>query len=199
MAFKSDDEELAQRACAELHRRHARLLLGWCIKRRAETFGESAEDFVNTTFLKAYREAEHFFCTDRSQATNQVQAWLFRILKNLYLDSLRGQKRRPVTHAPDGEADWLVDVVEPQKAASGTIMTRRMAAVMEFLETLSAKDREILIVTAEFWNTEKGEAVLDDDIRDGICRDYGLTESSLRVRRKRLRDRGRAFVQDRLS
>lgn len=107
MAFKTTDEELARDACDELHRRHAHFLLSWCIKRRKETFGNSAEDFVNATFLKAYREADSFVCTDQGQSKQQVLAWLFRILTNLYLDSLRAEKRRPVVRSPMGRPNGL--------------------------------------------------------------------------------------------
>lgn len=196
MAFKETDGEMALKACDELHSRHARFMLGWCIKYRKETFGESAEDFVNATFLKAYREAEKFVCTDRSQSTNQVLAWLFRIMKNLYLDSLRAEGRRPVLHCPDGETEWLEEIEEQRQEALTQVPTGRKAAVLKFLETLPPKDREILTVTAEFWDREKGEPVIDDDVRQGICNDYGMTESSLRVRRKRLKDRAKAFIEE---
>ncbi len=195
MAFKDTDEELALKACEELHRRHARFLLAWCIKYRQETFGESAESFVNAAFLKAYREAEHFVCTDPSQSTAQVLAWLFRIMKNLFLDSLRAENRRPAVRCSDEDTEWLENIEEKRQATAEQVPTSRKAAVLRFLETLSPKDREILTVTAEFWDPENGESVIDDDIREGICREYGLTESSLRVRRKRLRDQAKAFIQ----
>lgn len=196
MAFKSTDEELARDACDELHRRHAHFLLSWCIKRRKETFGNSAEDFVNATFLKAYREADSFVCTDQSQSKEQVLAWLFRILKNLYLDSLDAEKRRPVVRSPDGTIEWLEDLEEKQQKASEQVPVGRKAKALKFFETLPPKDQEILMVTAEFWDPKRGEPVIDDDIRQGICKDYGLTESSLRVRRKRLKERGKTFIQE---
>ena len=195
MAFKNTDEEMALKACEELHSRHARFMLGWCIKHRNETFGESAEGFVNKTFFKAFTEADRFVCTDSADGTNHVLAWLFRIMKNLYLDSRRAEGRRPVVR-PNGEAAWLEEIEERQREAAEQVPTGNKAAIRAFLETLSPKDQEILTVTAEFWDPEKGEAVIDDDVRKGICTDYGLTESSLRVRRKRLKDRAKAFVEE---
>ncbi len=197
MAFKATDEVLALKACDELHRRHARFLLAWCIKYRRETFGESAEAFVNATLLRAYQEADKFFCTEPSQSTDQVLAWLFRIMKNLYLDALRAEKRRPLVRCTDEEVERLEEIEEKRQEVADQIPTGRKAAVLEFLETLSPQDREILTATAEFWDPEKGESVIDDDVRQGICREYGLTESSLRVRRKRLKDRAKAFIQER--
>jgi RNA polymerase sigma factor (sigma-70 family) len=197
MAFKATDEEQALKACEELHHRHARFLLAWCIKHRQETFGDSAESFVNATFLKAYQEAESFVCTDPSQRTDQVLAWLFRIMKNLYLDSLRAENRRPVVRGLDAETERLEEIEERRQEEAEQVPTGRKAALLEFLETLLPKDREILTVTAQFWDPDKGESVIDDGVREGICREYGMTESSLRVRRKRLRDRAKAFIQQR--
>jgi RNA polymerase sigma factor (sigma-70 family) len=194
MAFKDTDEEMALKACEQLHSRHARFMLAWCIKNRNETFGESAEGFVNKTFFKAFTEADKFVCTEIADGTNQVLAWLFRIMKNLYLDGRRAEGRRPVVR-PNGEAAWLEEIEERQREAAEQVSTGDKAAMREFLETLSPKDREILTVTAEFWDPKKGEAVIDDDVREGICKDNGLTESSLRVRRKRLKDRAKTFIQ----
>jgi DNA-directed RNA polymerase specialized sigma24 family protein len=196
MAFKDTDEELSCRACEELHRRHSQFLLAWCIQQRKETFGESAEAFVNATFIKAYREADSFVCRDRANAKQQVVAWLFRILKNLFLDSLDSEKRRPVVRSPDGSSEWLEEIEQNQEAIA-SVPTARKAKALRYLETLSPKDREILTITAEFWDSEKGEPEIDEDVRAGICKEYGLTESSLRVKRKRLKDRGKQFLEER--
>ncbi|MGD0262430.1 MAG: sigma-70 family RNA polymerase sigma factor [Verrucomicrobiota bacterium] len=197
MAFKATDEETALKACEELHRRHARFLLAWSLKHRKETFGESAEAFVNATFFRAYKEAEGFVCTDPKQGTDQVLAWLFRILKNLFLDSLRAERRRPLVRCSDEEAAWLEAIEEKRQKAADEVPTGRKAAVLAFLETLTPKDREILTTTAEFWDSDKGESVLDDEVREGICREYGMTQSSLRVRRNRLIARAKAFILER--
>lgn len=79
------------------------------------------------------------------------------------------------------------------------VPTGRKALALEYWQSLPPKDRELLTVTAEFWDPAKGEPDIDDDVRQGICREYGLTECSLRVRRKRLKDRGKAYIQERES
>ena len=50
-----------------------------------------AEDLLQETFLKAYR-----FWDSYEQGTN-VRAWLFRILKNSYINRYRKQSREPDT------------------------------------------------------------------------------------------------------
>jgi len=49
-----------------------------------------AQDLVQDTFVKAYR----FF--DKYKAGTNCKAWLFRIMKNNFINSFRKQSRRPV-------------------------------------------------------------------------------------------------------
>ena len=51
---------------------------------------EDAEDLVQETYLKAYRHYEQF-----EEGTN-FRAWLFRILKNTFINQYRKQQRQPV-------------------------------------------------------------------------------------------------------
>ena len=72
-----------------------------------------AEDLVQETFLKAYR----FF--HRYREDNNCLAWLFRIMKNSYINRFRQKSREPAMVSNDGH-DGLVfepeDVLgEPDK------------------------------------------------------------------------------------
>jgi RNA polymerase sigma factor (sigma-70 family) len=197
MAFKGnpEEEELAKRACEQLHSRHARLLLATCVKYGQETVAESAEDFVNQTFLKAYEVAEQFVCLDGADRTNQVLAWLFKIMKNLYLDSLRSEGRRPTVYFADEVATRLEEIEEIRQESADQVPTRNKAAMRAFLDTLSPSEEAILTSTAEYWDPRSGESVMDDSVRKKLCAELGVTESSLRVKRKRLKDRAKIFIQ----
>jgi RNA polymerase sigma-70 factor (ECF subfamily) len=50
---------------------------------------KDAEDLVQETFLRAYR----FF--DSYESGTQIKAWLFRILRNTYINTYRAAKARP--------------------------------------------------------------------------------------------------------
>jgi RNA polymerase sigma-70 factor (ECF subfamily) len=60
---------------------------------------DDAEDLVQETFIRAWR----FF--HRFDPAGNARRWLFRILMNLYVDSLRRRKRRPEAFAlSEGES-----------------------------------------------------------------------------------------------
>ena len=208
MALKDDDVDLAQRACEQLHHRHAHFLLAWCYKERYQTFGDSAEDFINETFLRAYRQAKSFVCTDLSQARQQVLAWLFRILRNVFIDSVRSEGRRPLVRMEEGSDDWLYDIVSEDSVAAeecqvtnaedalqdGTVSAQRKNLVLKFRATLKPLEKEIFDLTAQFWSSAQGQTEIDTDLRDGVCERLGIKKCSLRVYRKRLLDRLKAFI-----
>lgn len=65
---------------------------------------EESEDLLQETFLKAYHHYDRF-----EEGTN-LKAWLFRIMKNTYINSYRKKKLQPI-HV---ELDELQDGVESQ-------------------------------------------------------------------------------------
>ncbi|MBK7232303.1 MAG: sigma-70 family RNA polymerase sigma factor [Saprospiraceae bacterium] len=50
---------------------------------------EDAEDLVQETFIKAFKYLDHY-----DEGTN-AKAWLFKILKNVYINEFRKKNRRP--------------------------------------------------------------------------------------------------------
>jgi RNA polymerase sigma-70 factor (ECF subfamily) len=59
--------------------------------RRITKSSEDAEDLVQETYLKAYR-----FWGSYEKGTN-IKAWLFRILRNTYINAYRHESRTPET------------------------------------------------------------------------------------------------------
>ncbi|MBI5815274.1 MAG: RNA polymerase sigma factor [Nitrospinae bacterium] len=72
----------------EKFRRHFEPLFGQMLASAWRLTGskEDAEDLIQETFLKAYRHADRF---DPAQSAG---AWLFTIMKNTFLNNLRGRR-----------------------------------------------------------------------------------------------------------
>jgi hypothetical protein len=97
----------------------------------------------------------------------------------------------------DEEYQRLEEIEEARQEEAEQTPTARKAATVEFLKTLPPMERDILMLTAEFWDSKKREAVIDPEVREGFCKQYGLTESSLRVKRMRLKERAQIYIEQR--
>jgi RNA polymerase sigma-70 factor (ECF subfamily) len=70
---------------------------------------QDAEDLVQETYLKAYKYYDKF-----TEGTN-FKAWLFRILKNTFINNYRKRQQEP----PQNAFDEIEDVFESQVSAEG--------------------------------------------------------------------------------
>ncbi|MEE4270564.1 MAG: sigma-70 family RNA polymerase sigma factor [Thermoanaerobaculales bacterium] len=71
---------------------------------------EESEDLLQETFLKAFRHYHQF-----TEGTN-LKAWLFRIMKNTFINNYRRQRNRPQTFDFDELRDSGDDVAEVTSA-----------------------------------------------------------------------------------
>lgn len=203
MALKDDDLDLAQRACEEVYRRHAHFLLAWCLKNRAETYGQDAKDLVQSALFRAFENAHQFQCPnglDLDARRQRVRLWLFQILRNAFLDSRKSERREPFDRG-DHEGLEEVPAIAPAPANEDVKVTvsvsgRRRSLILQFIETLEGVDKAILIATAECWSPTTSQTVLPRHIRQSLCAQFGLTENSLRVRRFRVLDKLRLFISE---
>ncbi len=205
MTLRDEDEELAFRACDILYRRHSPLLLGWCEQKMANLFGDTAEDFVNATFKKAFDRAETFRCSPGASPEEQekrVRGWLFRILENLVKDAFKAERRErefrtgqvAVPELPEKE-DFTFPVEEADQ--DPPIPSQRIVLVREFLDNeISSDDRDLLQLTERFFDFDKGESAIDADLIKAVCQKMNLTPSGLRSRRNRLVERLRQYVEE---
>ncbi len=98
---------------------HADLLYNYALR---TTFNSAdAEDLLQETLLKAFR-----FWDSYEKGTN-IRAWLFRIMKNAYINRYRKDKKTPDTIEYDeGEnslyGESTVESVELQEAIGSTLM-----------------------------------------------------------------------------
>jgi RNA polymerase sigma-70 factor, ECF subfamily len=96
---------------------------------------QDAEDVVQESFLRAYRNLDHF--EDRSQ----FGSWLYRIAANCSYDLLRARARRlartePAEGIPDLDASVPTGDPGPDRLLAGAEVRRRVRAAMSRMSAL---------------------------------------------------------------
>jgi RNA polymerase sigma-70 factor, ECF subfamily len=128
-----------------------------------------AEDAVQESFLRVLRHR------DSLDEVRDTRVWLVRIVWNIVLDRKRRAKTRP-------ETDDISELARVLPASGLTAEDRAAAAqyharVLELVDTLPAKEREVLVLSA-FEELSSVE----------IASILGITESSVRSRLFRARN-----------
>ncbi len=139
--------------------------------RRLTSDFHAAEDLVQETALRAWRERE------RLRDPRAARVWLFRIAVNLWRDWLR-RGRSPVARARPLASEPLDDAPAPDRVAADQDELQRALAA---LDSLPSRQREVLYLNAcEGLSLAEIAGVLD------ISTD--AAKASLSVARNRLRE-----------
>jgi DNA-directed RNA polymerase specialized sigma24 family protein len=181
MCQKEKDPVQAEKACVELYRRSAPLLLA--AARKWEYLGAKydGEVLVSETLFRAYRKANTMTRTPEPERENEdrrVLFWLFTILKNLILDHIK--------------IKWSqTEVIEEALADAKQYFRRKVPEpwyhhAREFIQGLSETDADILLTSYNYYDFTRHVPDVPADIRTALCRKHKITEANLRTRRKRL-------------
>ncbi|HEX8424841.1 sigma-70 family RNA polymerase sigma factor [Hymenobacter sp.] len=152
---------------------------------------DDANDLVQETYLKAYRFFEYF-----EQGTN-AKAWLFRILKNSFINDFRKKSKQPAkVDYSEIEGYYNSEDVESDSDAGGTSSDMRQQAVRDLigdevasaLNSLPVDFRTVIILCdLEGFTYEEMAKVLDIPI--------GTVRSRLHRARNFLKDKLDKYAQ----
>ncbi|MCU0341990.1 MAG: sigma-70 family RNA polymerase sigma factor [Spirosomaceae bacterium] len=126
---------------------------------------EKAEDFTHDIFLKLILRLSSF------KETSKFSTWLFSITYNYCMDQLRLTKKMAET-----ELDDNIDVED--EAEDGELIEMEVGQLRRALETISVQERTILLMKYQ-----------DDFSIKDIADTFGLTESAVKMRLKRTKEK----------
>ena len=137
-----------------------------------------AEDLVQETFLKAYRFWESY-----QQGTN-IRAWLFRIMKNSYINRYRKEVREPekvvydeFTNPYNRTGDGAADPHDAHESTFGSLLDDEIAGA---IASLPAEFRTVVILCDI-------EGLTYEEVADFMECPLGTVRSRLHRGRKLLR------------
>jgi RNA polymerase sigma-70 factor, ECF subfamily len=134
-----------------------------------------AEDLVQETYVRAIP------AMNRLRPESNVKGWLFKILRNTWLNHLRKRRTAPEIAWSDVEDSSVVDIAEPSKDSYYAFVSKmEREQVQAAIQALSPKFREIILLR-EF------EELSYDAIADLLNCPVGTVMSRLARARSRLR------------
>lgn len=128
-----------------------------------------AEDLVSDAFVRAILSWNE---------TGSLRAWLFRVVKNMFIDLTR--KRKRIAEVPE---DYLLNLPAPDRLQA---MEEERLWLFEELRQMKRDDQELMVLT------------LYSGLNDmEIASQLGITPENLRVRRHRIITRLKNRAADR--
>ncbi|GAA4259619.1 MAG TPA: sigma-70 family RNA polymerase sigma factor [Dactylosporangium sp.] len=132
---RDPDDELL---CA-LYREHADALLRF-VSRLTAGDRQRAEDIVQETLLRAWRNADRF----DHDAVGSLRPWLFTVARRIAIDEHRSASARAgETYGQDLDEVWLAELSQSDE----TERVLSSLVVMDALRSLSRAHREIIVET----------------------------------------------------
>jgi len=127
MEAEPGDAARPQEAFRDLVEKHGRMVFR--VAYRMTGNESDAEDVVQETFLRAYRNL------DRYDSRASFATWIFRIAANCSIDVLRARKRRPDrAWGPDGAGEELVSSLpSPDTTARASEIGRHVSRALDDL------------------------------------------------------------------
>jgi RNA polymerase sigma-70 factor (ECF subfamily) len=158
---------MSEREFGALVERHRRELHVHCYRMLA-SFDE-AEDAVQETFLRAWRNRERY------EEGTYFRAWLYRIATNVCLDLLRSRSRQATEMTSFAELPWLqpypdrlLDEVAPSDEQPDAVAVSRETIELAFLaalQVLPPRQRATLIARDVLgWPASETAALLDTSV-----------------------------------
>jgi RNA polymerase sigma-70 factor (TIGR02960 family) len=154
-----DFADLAERYRRELHVHCYRMLASF----------DEAEDAVQETFLRAWRNRERF------EGDTYFRAWLYRIATNVCLDMIRSRSRRLRALRSFAEVPWLqpypdrlLDEVAPVDQAPDAVVVSRETIELAFLaalQVLPPRQRAALVLRDVLgWTAAETASLLETSV-----------------------------------
>jgi len=121
---------------------HMEILYNYALRMTGNT--EDAKDLLQETFLKAYR-----FWNKFEQGTN-LRAWLFRIMKNTYINVYRKESKEP-DKVDYNDIENYYDLIRDQNSDDNDLQTKIFGQLLDddvsnALESLPEEFRTVVIL-----------------------------------------------------
>jgi RNA polymerase sigma-70 factor (ECF subfamily) len=182
----ADQTSEKQRAFEKEALPHTELLYNYAL--RMTNNPEDADDLLQETFLKAYR-----FWDKYEQGTN-IRAWLFRIMKNSYINRYRKETKEPISVAYE-EVEGFYPSIRDESVPPNDLQENVLGSLLDD-DVSSAvadlpEDFRTVVILCDI------EGLSYEEIAEFVDIPLGTVRSRLHRGRKLLRDRLMVYAKKR--
>lgn len=152
------DEELAKFSVSntdlfgELIKRYDSILFRY-VMRRSHATKEDAEDIVQNSFIKMYRNINDF------DTTLRFSSWAYRITHNELIDWYRKQKSKPQFIVSQDDEDIFANIAGDMNIEKEAIQQETKKEIESIIKTLDSKYQEIIFL--RFFEEKSYEEIAD--------------------------------------
>lgn len=183
MSFREENEMEAQVAFRVFYDRHKDFLWNLCY-RVCQYDEELAKDVFMNTMMAVYQNS-HTYNASKSKITT----WISNIAKHEMLDLLDVLKEKRI-----GEKTFVSlddNLVVPDIKDNTNIETPEKKALDEALQTLSEKERDVLLTYMMY---QDGNRHLPGEVTKFLCDRYGTTSVNLRKIKQRTLEKVKSHI-----
>lgn len=152
------DEELAKLSASdtayfgELIERYNSMLLRY-VMRRSHASKEDAEDIVQNSFIKMYRNINDF------DSNFRFSSWAYRITHNEMIDWYRKQKSRPQLIISEEDEDVFASIAGDMNIEKEAIQKEIKEEIESIIKTIDPKYQEV--ISLRFFEDKSYEEIAD--------------------------------------
>lgn len=183
MSFREENEMEAQAAFRIFYDRYKDFLWSLCY-RVCQNDEELAKDVFMNTMMAVYQNS-HTYNVSKSKVTT----WMSNIAKHEMFDLLDVLKEKRI-----GEKTFVPlddNLVIPDIKDDTNIETPEKKALNEALQTLSEKERDVLLTYMMY---QDGNKHLPDEVTKLLCERYGTTSVNLRKIKQRTLEKVKTHI-----
>lgn len=191
MAENEDDPDNAKLALEEFFERYKNFVTRLCYGILSNIVdGKDGKDLCMEVFYQIFEKAGTFDldkAVDKKDVKKSIELWISKIAKNMAIDWRRNERKR---RKKNEEYQPIYTELNRDKPSNWVPLNDQAAAAFEeVFDSLSPRDREIVIKSGLYFDLEKGSSDMPSHVIDHIADKFGTSPENIRKIRSRFKKR----------
>lgn len=180
ISYKEEDNQEALKAFETLYKNYSKMLSS-IVKNSLKNMGiydtQLYEAIMNNVFYIIFEKPLSFTVPENAKNDNCFKAWLSIVAKNELKSLIKEYLGKE-----DSIGESEEDITEVSEASGTQLQSKNMKLMEEALNTLSDRDKHIMIALYNYYEEDKKTP---SDVLDYLCKLHGTTKMNIRKIKER--------------